>query len=66
MSAVSTPQPVERIKVDAEQFCQMLLSRRQLVRTDDEQRGLVGLLDLQSGQRYWVSEMEFDRYWSRT
>lgn len=42
--------------VQAEEFCQLLLSSRQMVRSDERESNLRGLLDLETGRRYLIDQ----------
>ena len=43
-------------RIDRAQFCELLLSRRKLIRRDDPFCGLVGLVDAQSGKWFVLQE----------
>ncbi len=44
--------------VSHEEFCRLLVSSRRLQRCDDPEHGLRGLLDIDTGERSMVSEVE--------
>ena len=52
----------ETQRVEPETYFRLLTSRRRLVRSDDETRGLLGLFDLDSGVRFVV---DAEAVWSR-
>ncbi len=46
------------LRVDPEQFCSLALSRRTLIRSDDDAKGERGLLDTEEQVRYVVTEIQ--------
>jgi hypothetical protein len=50
-----------RVVVNAQEFCDLLVSRRRLTRADEPERGLRGLIDLDSGVRYLSDEVHLAR-----
>lgn len=46
------------LRVDPEQFCSLALSRRTLIRSDDDEKGERGLLDTKEQIRYVVTELQ--------
>ena len=50
-----------RVVVDAQEFCKLLVSRKQLTRVDEPAAGLRGVQDLESGIRYFTDELNFVR-----
>jgi len=42
--------------IDADEFCRLAISARKLVRVDDPARGVRGLHDLETGERFFVEE----------
>ena len=42
--------------VERDEFCQLLLSSRRLVRSDDRAANIRGLLDLEMGVRFLIKE----------
>lgn len=42
--------------VDPDEFCMLLISNRLLLRSDDVERGIRGLVDPSDGKRYVVAE----------
>jgi hypothetical protein len=65
----SVPQPTgrKRIRVDAEKFCELLVSRRRLERADRPEEGVRGLLDLDRNVYYFSEEriLSRDSGWHR-
>lgn len=51
-----TVEETQSIFVDHDQYCELLTSRRQLVRQDDPRKCLRGLLDTESGVCYLIEE----------
>ena len=46
--------------VDVEEFLEVAISRRRIERADDEAQGFRGLLDVDQGVRYIISELNLD------
>jgi hypothetical protein len=57
----STERETQFVKPEA--YFRLITSRRRLERSDDETRGLLGLLDLDSRVRFVVSEREVWEHW---
>jgi hypothetical protein len=53
----ASPQ-AESLTVGAEEFCRLAISLRNLVRCDDKAVGLRGLKDVETGERFLISERE--------
>jgi hypothetical protein len=48
----------ERVRVDASEYLELLVSRRPLVRTEDVPPGHTGLLDVREGTCYVIAEQD--------
>lgn len=55
-ASLETATPLRRIVVDRSQFCQLALSTKKLVRSDEPSAGLRGLLDPRSGELFVIDE----------
>ena len=44
--------------VEAEEYCRLAISHRKLLRADDKENGLRGLLDPEEGVCYMISEQK--------
>ena len=49
-------QQAECIFVSRDEFCQLMLSYRKLVRSDEPGSRMRGLLDVESGERYLIEQ----------
>jgi hypothetical protein len=47
---------VPATSVDAEEYCELVTSRRNMRRADDDENGMRGLIDLDLGVRYIIDE----------
>lgn len=57
---LSPPNPVstQTVYVDRNQFCKLLISRKQLIRSDDQLQQMRGLMDVTTGVLYLTRECE--------
>jgi len=53
---LETASPLRRVVVDRSQFCQLALSTKKLVRSDEPSAGLRGLLDPRTGELFVIDE----------
>jgi hypothetical protein len=49
------------VRISAEDYCQMTVSTRKLVRCDDKAAGVRGLQDLETGERFFIDEHDLFR-----
>lgn len=54
--------PPPACKVDAQQFCELAVSSRNLIRFDDPAAGLRGLHDVDTGERFVIDEFRLSMY----
>ena len=49
------------VRISPDDYCRMTVSTRKLVRCDDKAAGLRGLEDLETGERFFVDEIDLFR-----
>jgi hypothetical protein len=55
---IASTQGVTCLFVGAQEYCELAVSQRRLIRCDDKARGMRGLQDLETGERFLVAEAD--------